>query len=695
MSDEARPEGGKHPGARPVRWDRPLVSVPSLSRIAWAALGVCSSLMSLVLLVATDTLSMPSARDVPVDATVGVTFSVMAATVLSSRRLGRGARRLAWTLMVAGVCSGLASLSSAVGVSATHRSALTSLAVQVEGCVWVPGFLPLLTLVPLLYPDGLLPGRLWRWAAYAAVVSTVALTVGVGLYPEPFVGRLVLEKPVTSLAVAQVLAPVSFALAVPVGLVALASLAVRLRRATGLARRQVVVLLGAAALFAVATAAQGVLPAPADVAAQAFAAGLVAVAIGVAVTRHGLYDLDTTVARALVAASLATCLAGAYLTLFAILQALPQHRSALSAALAAGLTGTVIQPLAKRLQAGVDRMYYGHRADPFVVTSALAARLTASGLDVTKVPQIVCTTVVESLRLPGARLSLALDALPGPVASAGTTHAVGGSSFSLTHRGEAVGELEVWPRPGEQTLDQRDEAVLRSLADQVAPAVASLRLHQQLQRSREDLVAARESERLQLRRDLHDGLGATLAGLRLQVETARDLSEQPMVGTLLDSAGAGVAQAVAEVRAITDGLRPAALDELGLARALTALADRVRTPGLHVETFVDAEISATPAIEVAVYRIAAEALANAVRHSGAEHVTLIVEDGGSISLKVVDDGTGVRHGAPDRGSSGRSGLGLASMRQRAEEIGGRLDVTSNGSGTTVQALLPRTAGEPR
>ena len=654
--------------------------------------GVGGGLLALLLAATHDTWDMAVDGQVPVDAVVAIAYPLTALVVLTSPTLRRGGRVLAWILMVAGGCSGLATLSTVVAQVATEPSPATDVAVMLLSSLWVPGFLSLLTLVPLFYPDGLLRGRLWRWAAGLAVLGLALLSVGLGLYPETFEGRIRLPKPVSHLGVAQGLTFASIAMLLPAGAAGIASLLVRLVRTRGLARRQVVVFLTAAGVLVAVTLAQGWLPSPVDILAQAVAAALVPVAIGVAITRHGLYELDVAVRRSLVAVSLGTCLAGAYLTLFALLQALSRDESALSAAVAAGFTGAVMQPLAKRLTAGVDRMFYGDRADPFAVTSALAARLTGAGLDVALVPQVVCDTVVETLRLPGARVWLAGDSSDRPVATAGLPSDEPPSAFELRHRGEVVAELDVWPRAGEQGLHPRDEVVLRGLADQVAPAVAAVQLHRQLQRSREALVAAREDERLQLRRDLHDGLGATLAGLRLQIETAQDLSDQPHVDRLLGSAGEGVAQAVAEVRAITDGLRPAALDELGLARALSALADRVRTPGLEVEVDIAEHVAAAPAVEVALHRIAAEALTNAVRHSGARRLSLRVRDGRHLELEVSDDGGGL--GAAASTTAG-SGLGLSSMRQRAEEVGGTLEVLTSESGTTVHALLPHAVGDLR
>jgi len=257
-------------------------------------------------------------------------------------------------------------------------------------------------------------------------------------------------------------------------------------------------------------------------------------------------------------------------------------------------------------------------------------------------------------------------------------------AFDLRHRGEVVGRLRVAPRPGERGLDQRDAEILHHVADQAAPALAALQLHQQLQRSRESLVTTREVERRRLRRELHDGLGATLAGMRLQVESARRLVVDPTAQRLLDSTGDGIAQAVAEVRHICEGLRPPGVDDLGLGRAIELAADRVRAPGLHVTVEVGSLPDVGPAAEAAAYRITAEALANVVRHSGAGRVsvTLGAEDA-VLVLTVEDDGVGL-------GADVLRGVGLTSMHRRAEELGGRLVVSTpaDGRGTRVRAVLP-------
>ncbi len=667
--------------ARPVETGR--AALPWLRRPAGVTAGVLGTLALLAAAVAVVTVSagggwnLRAAHDLPVDVAVGVGYTAAGWLVLA----GSGGRRLGLLLLVIGASGAGAALAGAVAVLAREQTAAASAAAFVYSWLWVPGFVPLLTLLPLIYPDGRLPSSRWRPAVLASVVGMVLLAGGAALYPESYVGRIAIAKPVTDRGVAEVMMVGAAVLLVPACLAGLAALVVRLRRSTGLVRRQVVVLLASAAVLLVDTALQPLLDWPVSSLTQSLAVALVPVAIGVAVTRHRLYDLDLAVCRAIGALSLALCLAGAYLTLFAVADAVLVGHGAVGAALAAAVTGLLVHPLGVRLNRGVDRLFYGDRGEPDVVLARLSSGLRA-GLDLSEVPGHVCRGIVDSLRLGHASLVLGQDRDATPVFVAGTPTGTP-EVLPLDHRGETVATLRVGLRPGETRLDPRDRELLEMVCDQVAPTIAALTLADRLQHSRAALVSAREEERLRLRRDLHDGVGAALAGLRLQVESARDLVGDPTARGLLESAASGVAGAVEDLRGISEDLRPPALDDLGLETCLHSLAERMSTPGTSATARVDVRRGLPAAVDVACYRIAAEALANAVRHSGARRVSLsLCEVPGGLVLEVADDG----HGLPERIRPGA--LGLVSMRQRAEEIGGSLELLATPAGTTVRALLP-------
>jgi signal transduction histidine kinase len=215
----------------------------------------------------------------------------------------------------------------------------------------------------------------------------------------------------------------------------------------------------------------------------------------------------------------------------------------------------------------------------------------------------------------------------------------------------------------------------------------------ELQRSREGLVSAREEERRRLRRDLHDGVGPQLAALMLELETASDLvSDNHEASALMAKLSKRAREIVSDVRHSVHALRPPALDELGLVEALKEGAIQYGPAGLRVSVDNPQDLSHLPAaVEVACYRIVQEALANVVRHAGASRCSIrliLDEDAGALSVEVEDDGRGIR----DYDSIG---VGMISMRERTEELGGWCTVESVvGGGTLVRALLPfQTKGE--
>jgi signal transduction histidine kinase len=252
-----------------------------------------------------------------------------------------------------------------------------------------------------------------------------------------------------------------------------------------------------------------------------------------------------------------------------------------------------------------------------------------------------------------------------------------------------VGRLRAAPRAPGEPFSPLDRHLLDNIARQAGLAVHAVGLTRELQRARQRSVAALEEERRRLRRDLHDGLGPALAsqGLKLAAIKQHLHGQAPAALTLIDNVLAQNQTTVADVRRLVYGLRPPALDERGLAEAIR---DHLGQGGTnHVQFTVDDLPANTPAlpaaVEVAAYRIALEALTNIIKHAQARHATVRFGVGDSpvaLQVEIEDDGTGLP-------AALRAGVGLRSMRERAEELGGRLSVSAGQQGgTCVRATLP-------
>jgi signal transduction histidine kinase len=259
--------------------------------------------------------------------------------------------------------------------------------------------------------------------------------------------------------------------------------------------------------------------------------------------------------------------------------------------------------------------------------------------------------------------------------------------------GRELGRLQVAARsPGEPYSDG-DRRLLAALAPQVAVVVRALELAEALEAERDRVVAATRLERQRLRRDLHDGLGPSLSGVSLGLQAlhdARATDDQATADQLLARIRVEVTTAVGEVRRILDNLRPAVLDGTRLADAIQRHAAAVSTGPLEVSVDAATDLpTLRPAIETAAYRITQEALTNVVRHAGAHHahVTLDASDA-ALTVTVTDDGHGINH------ATHPGGMGLTSMRQRAQALQGSLRVNSGDHGTTVMATLPLNGGWP-
>ncbi|MET7999616.1 sensor histidine kinase [Nonomuraea glycinis] len=424
------------------------------------------------------------------------------------------------------------------------------------------------------------------------------------------------------------------------------------------------------------------------VAARAAGVTLWGAMICLAASRGGMWRLERVtshrMARAFVLAMLviaATCAATAAWAAF------PAGGGAATGIAAGGAlaVGWLARPVVQHAVLAVERAFYGPRARPHEAVRALAVRLQQAPHP-GDVPEQICRSVVEDLGLSGARIGVETRSGTRVLAAAGASLNGPGQVFLLRHHGQVVGRLEV-ARDGASTPAERDSELLSLLADQASPALAALRLGEEAQAARERLALAREEERRRLRREIHDGLGPHLAAVQLRLGIAQALS--PASSTAhphLLTAAEGLGDALTEVRRITAGLTPSTLVERGLLDATRLLAHRLATEAVAV-TVLDppAPLPAlAPAVETAAYRIAAEAVTNAVRHAGARRVQVAFTTGpAALTITVTDDGSGFAADAVP-------GTGLASVTERAEEIGGAATVRTAPDGTTVAATLPTT-----
>jgi signal transduction histidine kinase len=343
------------------------------------------------------------------------------------------------------------------------------------------------------------------------------------------------------------------------------------------------------------------------------------------------------------------------------------------------------QPLRERLQSVVNRLMYGERDDPLAVLSSLSKRLEGASEPEAILPSIV-ETVGQALKLP----YVAIEVYNGK-----TTHIVAASGepretserLPLIHQAERVGQMIFAHRSPNEDFSAAEYKLLRNIARQTGAAVHAAKLTSDLRRSRQQLITTREEERRRLRRDLHDGLGPTLATLALKIDTARNLltSNPTSADQLLVETKEQIQETLGDIRRLVYNLRPPALDELGLVKAVRAYVDQQNLDGLRISVEDAGNLSSLPAaVEVAAYRIALEGFTNITRHAQASSADIrIYPETNSLIVEVIDDGIGLPDPIP-------VGVGVASMRERAEELGGRLELSSQRTGTQVRACLPIT-----
>jgi signal transduction histidine kinase len=594
----------------------------------------------------------------------GVAVSVTGAVLLTLRPRNAVAR----LLLLAGACTALAPVFSAYSWRGAMLADPEWPAARWAGLVatglWIPGFVPLTTMLVGLYPDGRLPHRWQRWPVWGAGIATIILAAVMPLLPSAYddilPGPAPLSLPEPPLIV--------FLLGVPLPLLVGSALAIwvgsilRLVRAGPPERQQLAWLICflVPATLAAFFAPQWVSP---------FLALFIPVGVAVGVLRYRLLGIELLIRRGLVYGVLTAALVGVYLT--ATVGGSLAGRARVPAVGAAVLIAVGLTPLRIRLQRAIDRLVYGHRADPVAAVRHFGGRVATTGE-----PELLPWALSSVAASTGARGAEVRGPDGAPIAAVGAQPSrmeIG----TLRYGGNDLGTLwlSTWyPAP---RLRPRGEAHLhRALAAQVAVVLKAAQATAELIAERDRLIAAVAVERERLRDDLRGGLAPLLAGIGLGLQA---VSVSGPAAALVGRARDEAVTALREVWQIVDDLRPAPLGTGNLVDAIKGTADAL------AGVTVDLRCGPLPALPVqvedAAYRITAEALTNAAKHADARRVRVtLAAPQQTLLITVADDGRGLR--------PRQAGVGIASMRERARKLGGRVEITSRQTGTTVTATLP-------
>jgi len=553
-----------------------------------------------------------------------------------------------------------------------------------------------LVLLPLYYPDGRLPGRRWRLVIWsAALVALIAIISAL----DPVSAPTGVVNPMGIPA----LAGVTKFLFIPftviflgTSLAAVLSLLVRYRRGDGQDRQRLKWLMAATALLLL-TFALNLTILPNDLLIPVVAAA-VPIAIGIAILRYRLYDIDLIINRALVYGGLAAVITVVYVLVVINIGAMVGGSQRLWLSL---LTTAVIalafQPLRQRAQRLANRLVYGRRATPYEALSQFSEHLseTYSHEDILdRMSRILAQgTGAERAEIwvrAGQRLVLASASPPSPEAVTPVPMQNGtlpqmprDTVVAVSHQGELLGALAVNKKRGEN-LNAVEQKLITDLAGQAGLVLKNVGLNRELlarlddlRASRQRLVSAQDEERRRLERNLHDGAQQHLVALKIKVGLAEAAAEpeskaRPILAQLKQDAD----EALDNLRELARGIYPPLLASDGLQAALAAHVRRLAVP---VELHVDGVPRQSREVEGAVYFCCLEALQNVVKSAEASAVDLYISTENSmLTFRVEDDGKGFDPGTVTQGS------GLQNMRDRLEALGGSLDVRSApGRGTTV------------
>ncbi len=649
-----------------------------------------------------------------------IAFAVVGALIVSR---GRG-NTIGWLFLLAAVSYMLSGVGAALSDTYEVASGAWRAGVFLNAWSWAPGFFVVGTLVLLLFPDGHLPSPRYRWVAWLAGGS-IALSVVGGVLSKTAGSTPGYVSPLPTIPDAgTAISFIAGGLGVLVAAVAsVISLVGRYRRSTGVERDQLrwFVYAGIATIVLTPTRVVGVHQ-PILLVIGLLSTLILPVAVGTAILKHRLYDIDVVISKTVVFGALAAFITLVYVGIVVGVGALLGERGHANVGLSIVATGVVavaFQPVRERVTRVANHLVYGKRATPYEVLSEFAGRVgtTYATEDVLPRTARVIAEGTGALRADvwlrvGDHLRLSASWPPEedgaevvvPLPPGGTTLPPfndAARAVPVLLQGVLLGAVTVTKAPGDP-LRHTEEALLDDLAGQAGLVLANARLTAELQAhldeltarsaelqiSRQRIVIAQDEERRRLERNIHDGAQQHLVALAVKLRLARSLvSRDPAKASqMLTELRGEVDDALDTMSNLALGIYPPLLEEQGIAAALAAQYQRTDLP---VRLNTDGTGRYPIDLEAAVYFCTLEALQNIAKYADAHVVDVTIgEQNGSLTFQVTDDGMGFDPSSTPRGS------GLNNMLDRLSALGGDVTVESApGRGTTIRGRVPL-AGAP-
>ncbi len=575
---------------------------------------------------------------------------------------------------------------------------------------WLVGILPVIFILPLVFPDGRLPSA--RWRPFLCLIVAFLVVIGLSFVfgqatlsgsdqditlRNPFYLEWTSHLPNLDVIIGW-LFPVIF-------LTSVGSLFRRFRRSSGIERQQIKWVAFGLTFGLVTIVVTGFSSESNFLVALVAGAGFLAfpASIGVAVLRFHLYDLDVVVRKTVIYATLALFATLVYLALVVGLGAWLGRGSSSLTMIAAVIVAVTFQPVRARVARLADRLVYGRRANPYEVLTEFSARLGGAYATEDVVPRMaqmlgqgagaavarVWLRVGRELRPTASWPADAPSAQAAAIENDEVPTIPGEYAVAVRDRGELLGALSV-AMPASDPISPVKERLVTDLASQAGLVLRNVGLVEDLRESRRRLVAAQDVERRKLERNIHDGAQQQLVALAVKLKLVHGLMDRELerAHELVTQLETETRTALEDLRDLARGIYPPLLADKGLGAALEAQARKSIVP---IDVAAIDPMRYPQEIESAVYFSCLEALQNVAKYAGASHAALsVARSSGELTFEVADDGTGFDPAVT------RYGTGLQGIADRLGALDGTLSVVSSpGSGTHLLGRIPVRAPQAR